>query len=769
MITKPKKNTVKQSQDFKSYSFGIKKEGLSHIFNVLRNQLYSDKVLAVIREYSTNAIDAHTEVGKIDKPIEVTLPNRLSPYFKVRDFGRGLTEQEIGEVYAMYGESTKRGTNEQIGQLGLGSKSAFAYGDNFVINSFVKGVKTSYNAFIDDTQIGQICKLTSEKSNSKDGIEITIPVKEGDFNPFREKALSLFSHFKVRPNISGADQENFYGEDIPALLSSEDWTLRSFYDRNRSDSVAIMGNIAYPLSSSSLDIDYRSPEYCLLNEVSTSIYFNIGDLEISASREALQYTDETKATILKKIKSIIKEIPVKISDNLKACKNLYQAKCIYGNLYSHGGLGSSLKTIIGNELTWNGVKINDNHFTFPKKSEAEVRRFSLPASHSRKKRVTADETSAILCNENAIVVIDDRVYPDGIGLAGKMTPLVKDFAGRSGEKIYKEAFLLSLKTPIVKKEFYKKAGTKDFKLLSDLKKYKLSEIYPSDGNGGNGGAKSSKHTTKEFLYDIEKASQGSAWVTLKSQFFDETSVDLDSTKNGLCIEVDKFYVKRGHKETHPVPYAKNVVEVFNAVGITKLPKVYAFKPKKYGKVIAQKNWTNLHDYIAAKVKAKFNEGFMQKVAERKFVSNLENSGYGYGRSSQNGISDNQKHWFDFTCFMKKNANMGDLNGNSPFAELFSWVADKFHEGDHKKIDTILNSCKEFIEVKNDESKTNKISDDFVKLVQRCINRYPLVRHFDHDIFRPYRNADKEFCKESINYMNVIDVTWKEDKKSLTNK
>ena len=93
MITKAKQKTVKQSEDFKSYSFGIKKEGLAHIFNVLRNQLYSDKVLAIIREYSTNGVDAHTEVGKLDKPIKVTLPNQLSPYFKVRDYGRGLTEE----------------------------------------------------------------------------------------------------------------------------------------------------------------------------------------------------------------------------------------------------------------------------------------------------------------------------------------------------------------------------------------------------------------------------------------------------------------------------------------------------------------------------------------------------------------------------------------------------------------------------------------------------------------------------------------------------
>jgi len=139
MITQQSDINLKQSQDFKSYTFGIKDSGLAHIFNVLRNQLYSDKILAVIREYSANAIDAHAELGNESTPIKVTLPNKLNLKLKIRDFGRGLTETQIKEIYAMYGESTKRGTNKQVGQLGLGCKSAFAYGDNFVINSFVNG------------------------------------------------------------------------------------------------------------------------------------------------------------------------------------------------------------------------------------------------------------------------------------------------------------------------------------------------------------------------------------------------------------------------------------------------------------------------------------------------------------------------------------------------------------------------------------------------------------------------------------------------------
>ena len=44
-------------------SFNIKEENVAHIFSILRSQLYSDKIGAIIREYITNAIDAHTEAN----------------------------------------------------------------------------------------------------------------------------------------------------------------------------------------------------------------------------------------------------------------------------------------------------------------------------------------------------------------------------------------------------------------------------------------------------------------------------------------------------------------------------------------------------------------------------------------------------------------------------------------------------------------------------------------------------------------------------------
>ena len=766
MITKPNKKTVKQSEDFKSYSFGIKKEGLAHIFNVLRNQLYSDKVLAVIREYSTNAVDAHAEVGKLDEPIKVTLPNQLSPYFKVRDYGRGLTEKQIGQIYAMYGESTKRGTNEQIGQLGLGSKSAFAYGDNFVINSFVKGTKTSYNAFIDDTQIGQISKLTSEKSKEKDGIEIVIPTKEGDFDSFKEKALSLFTHFKVRPQVEGVDEGNFYKEDAKSLIHSDDWTIR-----NSGDSVAVMGNIAYPLSTSALDLPYGSPEYQLVTHVALCLYVNIGDLDISASREALQYTDETKKAIIDKLQSILKQIPQMISDEMKDCKNLWEAKMVYGKLFSHGGLGHQLRGILEKQqLFWRGVKISDNHFSFADKSKAVLKTFALPDRWSKAKRVKQDEAQSVLCSDDLLLVIDDRKgvdFDSGVGVSNRIHPLVKEYDSRpEGQTLYKRVFLLSFKNKAAEQEFYTKAGTKKFTKLNSLPKVKLSDIYGASSGGGTG-IKSSKHTTKEFIYDVDKASKGSNWATLKSEFFDESSVDLASVKEGVYIKIDRFMVQgTGAGETHPCVYAKDIVKACEQLNIS-VPKVYAFKPNKAHGIKHLAKWTELGDWMVAQVKDKFGAELHRKLIEATFIDSLTSSrGYGHrthhSRVSKTNISEKDNHFGELVKSIEsKHWETFGLNKESSLHDLIEFYAEKSHKNDHDKLQSIQDALGNWIEKAGLQCQDIKdgLYKDWATLLIKCDEKYPMLKSLDRDLFFDWRNNDDTWIHDSINYVNVIDSTW----------
>lgn len=87
------KNTLATNID-KAADFGINDNDLSHIMGILRSQIYSDKLLAVIREYSTNAMDANKEAG-YDGPINVTIPNAFQPTLSFRDYGKGMSDEEV--------------------------------------------------------------------------------------------------------------------------------------------------------------------------------------------------------------------------------------------------------------------------------------------------------------------------------------------------------------------------------------------------------------------------------------------------------------------------------------------------------------------------------------------------------------------------------------------------------------------------------------------------------------------------------------------------
>ena len=61
---------IERYGDFKESKFGIaSNEDLVYIFDILRNKLYSDKIMAVVREYTTNAMDANIENDIVRMPL----------------------------------------------------------------------------------------------------------------------------------------------------------------------------------------------------------------------------------------------------------------------------------------------------------------------------------------------------------------------------------------------------------------------------------------------------------------------------------------------------------------------------------------------------------------------------------------------------------------------------------------------------------------------------------------------------------------------------
>jgi hypothetical protein len=549
IVTQSKANVVTQGVQG-AVSFGIKQEGLAHIFNVLRNQLYSDKILAVLREYSCNAVDAHTEAGH-NRPIEVTLPSRLSLELKIRDYGIGLSETDIQEIYAFYGESTKRKSNSLIGQLGLGSKSAFAYGDNFVINSFHNGIKTTYNAYIDPSQIGQIAKLASAPTNEANGVEIVIPVKPADCETFVNTARSLFTFFKVKPIVRGA--ANFTYEEKPSIYSGADWRIfkadRNSYGRN---CVAVMGNIGYNISSSALKLDENNDAEAtierLLSNCDIQLDVPIGELDIAASREGLQYTDRTIDNIKKRILVIRDFLVADITKQLKGAQSLWSFKRMLGEMHNF----NSPYYVVCNAMRgkngydYNGKAVKDYTINFNNSRGFKLytpRKGYLNGAYIVKGSKNEDMTHLISLDSGMVIVENTKKIKTQI--VNHIFPYLQN----DGKVIVFEPL-----NAADRKKQMDALGLVDSDIVDMATLPKV--LLPRATRRANNNAlmvNRTKHSSKVFSLDPNSKSL-SSYHKVKSDFWVEDDIDLSSLdpKKYCYIEIERFVGMIDGSEIGPV-------------------------------------------------------------------------------------------------------------------------------------------------------------------------------------------------------------------------
>ena len=195
IITQEKSKRVVQSHDFDSVNCTIDAEDMRYVASLLRNN-YSNPTLAVVREISANALDANAEANA-SRNIEVTIPSSLNPHFVVRDFGGGLSQEDIFGLYSKYGKSTKRESNNYIGAFGIGKFAPLSYGSNFTCVSYHGGLKTSYNIFVNEDDDTKIVKLHEEPSSEPTGLSVEVAVADDDTSSFREICKNFFRFFLI--------------------------------------------------------------------------------------------------------------------------------------------------------------------------------------------------------------------------------------------------------------------------------------------------------------------------------------------------------------------------------------------------------------------------------------------------------------------------------------------------------------------------------------------------------------------------------------------
>lgn len=309
----------------KSNTFSIKQDNKA--FRAFSDGLYSDKPLAIVRELTCNAVDAHRDAGTMDTPYKLFLPHDNNPKFVIRDYGTGLSPEQFASIYTVYGESTKDKSNDNIGGFGLGSKTPFAYTDQYFVRSYWNGNCYTYVFFFSEDQ-PEWALVATEPTTLANGLEIYFDVDEADFGSFFKAAQKIVPWLPVLADVyvdnhiedengffvdTTATDNNTVGDnvatqwfdDVTKSICAENDDIRIInnrFDDRRPNRISInQGGVLYPTSIDELKSNIPDSEVKAVFAVAVlqgitaghqSVILNcpIGTVELTRSRESVSWT-----------------------------------------------------------------------------------------------------------------------------------------------------------------------------------------------------------------------------------------------------------------------------------------------------------------------------------------------------------------------------------------------------------------------------------------------------------------------------------------------
>ena len=293
------------SNNMDSSVMGMDSVGMDLATYFMRDKIYSNKIKAVVREYLCNAVDEH---NKFDVKQTVLTGLRLENNehtFYVRDFAKGLSEEDVRNIFGMYFRSTKSKSNDSIGGFGVGSKAGHCYNDTFFVTSYFNGKRTIYTCVLgggdSGVPVGHIYKI-DESDTNETGLEVSVPVLFSDYSSFKRE-IEDFVH--LSPANIEANIGNLIISPVEAVKSFErngfkfrllNYAASSSYK----ESIFQMGGVTYECS-------IEDKAFSIKQNYTLVIDIPIGMMSIPISRENFENTTANKL-VLDKINKTIEEL-----------------------------------------------------------------------------------------------------------------------------------------------------------------------------------------------------------------------------------------------------------------------------------------------------------------------------------------------------------------------------------------------------------------------------------------------------------------------------
>jgi len=615
-------------------NFSIKTNALS--FKILSSGLYTDPIMAIVRELSCNAYDAHVKANNKNTPFEIHLPNDLEPWFSIKDYGTGLADEDIrgvmipvmvkddndeevqaiddngnlrfvrsGGLYTTYFDSTKTESNDFIGALGLGSKSPFSYTNAFEVVSRFGGKKHIYSIFLNEDGIPTVALMGDIATDEHSGLEVKLTIKREDFSKFREKTASALKYFPIKPKVTGA--LHFQFDKLPEhRIETKDWMLSSTNGYSYSSFTAVQGNVAYRVDGQQLRDNIEDADLKHFLEHSHVVaFFNIGELDVSANREEIRYDKGSLAALVKRSKQIRDEFAGEVEKKLGAINNKYWYACIELSQLSRELFEreNAIRKLINPEKIKNKILKryikNDGHVKLSPLRGYDLTKYTLNGYYTKSKRLkkygvgnefSPSATTLWVINDvkngglgRLREYLNNNEYSDAIVVSQYANPR-EEFNGDKPVKY------MGFKKELSR--LREELGNPDIHLISEI----TDEIIRETGTVRELNFYQYSGTSRRSYYDSDKISWDKAQVNIKDGglFFplkfgatvatvnaDGEFIPLNIGDGDLTRRVLEFLIKEYNKK-HNTDY--------------NLKTIYGLPVATYKKAIKNGNWENIFDF-----------------------------------------------------------------------------------------------------------------------------------------------------------------------------
>jgi len=342
-------------------TFSFTMEANAKAFSIMLDGLYSNKIRAVVRELWTNAYDAHVDRSPdmAGVPFDVHLPNLMDPMFRVRDYGVSLTHEQVRSLYTRLFASSKDASNDVVGALGLGSKSPFAYTDQFTVTCWLDGRKRVYLASMAADGVPTITMLSDDADDGEQGVEVAMAVSEADFHRFEAEARHLAIGFDPVPNVDGVELRT------ATPLAIGDDAAWAVFEASHMDNMVLgvrQGCVIYPVTYHDIT---RTVEASLEYRKSLIINVPIGAVSITPSRESLSMDDATIEYVKKAVDAAIAAMKQQLAAEAEKCTTLIEAMRFWygdvvGGVRTAAGVQSAEVSsfLRGISPTWRGQHVS---------------------------------------------------------------------------------------------------------------------------------------------------------------------------------------------------------------------------------------------------------------------------------------------------------------------------------------------------------------------------------------------------------------------------